>query len=295
MRKTKHILLCLLCTLAVSLSAHNVTNVQVRQVGKNIIITYDLDEPSLIELRVTYDDPDPLGQTHSLYLYQIGKGNAADHPALTGDIGQVSAGKGKMIVWNVLMVHETFIFNNVQFTIEAHSPYTGTKTFLLGEYGFSFNPQHSGGLMVGQVYKNVGWYVHARSSFSFAQPTDNLAATEGGFVEGKMPFYSGQTKNCHYLINAGVVWDMSFNHWDKSMIALYVGGGYGSRYSLWQTIENQWIEYVPTAYKGISAQVGLIATIKGFTFNAGVTTIAFKYAEIEAGLGWTIPQKRKIK
>ena len=38
-----------------------------------------------------------------------------------------------------------------------------------------------------------------------------------------------------------------------------------------------------------------MGAVKGFTMNVGVSTIAFKYMEIEAGLGWTIPQKRKVK
>ena len=295
MKKLKHILIYLLCILAASVSAHNATNVQVMQSGKNIVITYDLDEPSLVELRVTYEELAPSEMQQSLYLFKVHPDGSVNKLAVSGDVGQVEAGIGKRIVWNVLKDHEKFIFNNVQFFVEAHSLYTGTKTFILSEYGFSLNPQHSGGLMVGQVYKYVGWYVNARSSFSFAKPTDGLIASAGGYVDGKMPFYTGQSKNCHYMFNAGLVWDMSFNHWDKSMIALYLGGGYGSRYSLWQTMENQWIKYGPTAYSGVSAQVGIMGAVKGFTLNAGVSTIAFKYLEFEAGLGWTIPQKRKVK
>ncbi|MBP5563532.1 MAG: hypothetical protein J6X51_05820 [Bacteroidales bacterium] len=295
MKKLIYILICLLCTIAASMSAHNATNVQVLQSGKNIVITYDLDEPSLVELRVTYEDPGLLEMNQSLYLFQVNADGSINQFAVSGDVGQVNGGTGKRIVWNVLKDHEKFVFNNVQFFVEAHSLYTGVKTFILGEYGYSFNPQHSGGLMVGQVYKYAGWYLNARSCFSFAQPTDGLTSGAGGYVDGAMPFYTGQSKNCHYVFNAGVVWDMSFNHWDKSMIALYLGGGYGSRYSLWQTMENQWIKYGPTAYSGVSVQAGIIGAVKGFTMNVGVTTIAFKYMEIEAGIGWTIPQKRRVK
>ena len=180
MKKLTYILICLLCTLAASISAHNATNVQVLQSGKNIVITYDLDEPSLVELRVTYEEPDLSEMKQSLYLFKVNADGSVNQFAVSGDVGQVNAGTGKRIVWNVLRDHEKFVFNNVQFFVEAHSLYTGVKTFILGEYGFSPNPQHSGGLMVGQVYKYAGWYVSARSSFCFSQLTDGLTAAAGG-------------------------------------------------------------------------------------------------------------------
>jgi hypothetical protein len=36
----------------------------------------------------------------------------------------------------------------------------------------------------------------------------------------------------------------------------------------------------------VSASAGIIGSAHGFTLKAGVNTIAFKYMEIEAGIGW---------
>ena len=304
MRKTKYILLLLLSAFFASVRAHNVTNVQVRQVGKSIVVYYNLDEPSIVELQVSYEVPDTASNTlsydkYSYYLY--GGGTKQDRSfTVTGDVGYVDGGSRKKIVWEVLKDYEPFIANNVQFTVTARSPYSGTKTFLLGEYAFAITPQHSGGLMFGQIYKKAGWYIHARSSFDFTQPdatTDDYSGIIGGKSGNKMPFYTGKVRRPHIMVNAGFALDLSFNRWDKSMIALYAGIGYGSRSTLWgTTISNgdYWVKYGLTSFEGISAQIGLIGAVKGFSFNVGVSTIAFQYAEMEIGIGWTFSNKVKI-
>ena len=297
MRKILFILICLLSTLAGELAAHNATNVSVRQAGKKIIITYNLDEPSLVDLRVTYEEPDTTAGSitaiqKSFWLFRCHP-DSANNFAVSGDVGEVNAGTWKRITWDVLEDCEHFIANNVRFTVEAHSMYTGTKTFLLAEYGYAIIPQHSWGLMVGQIYKSVGWYVSGRTNYAFGLPQPAYNASEGGLINGHQPFYSGVVKKSHYVANAGVVWDMSRNRWTHSMISLYAGVGYGARYSLWQTTDGQWVKYLPTSYKGVSFQLGLVGAVKGFTMNVGVSTIAFQYAEIEAGIGWTFANKVK--
>lgn len=297
MRKIQFILICLLCTLAGKLPAHNATNVRVRQVEKRIFITYNLDEPSLVDLRVIYEEPDTVNGSiaaiqKSFWLFRCHP-DSANNFAVSGDVGEVKAGTWKRIIWDVLEDRENFIANNVRFSVEAHGIYTGMKTFLLAEYGYSVNPQHSWGLMFGQVYKYAGWYISGRTNFPLWLPQPSYNAFEGGLINGHLPFYSGEVKHSHYIANVGVVWDMSFNKWTNSMIALYAGVGYGARYSLWQTVDGQWVKYVPTSHKGVSLQVGFVGAVKGFTMNVGLSTIGYQYAEIEAGVGWTFANKVK--
>ena len=179
------------------------------------------------------------------------------------------------------------------FSISTKSIYSGVRTLFIGQYGIGAIPQHSGGLMIGQIYKYAGWYVDFRSNFNYEKPTDGLTCGEGGFVNYDLPFYSGNRKQSHLLVSGGLLFNLTGNHWRTSMIALYVGAGYGSRYSLWETTDGQLIQYQPTSYKGVAAKAGLVGSYKGITLSAGVASIAFKYMEVEVGLGYTINHKRK--
>ena len=276
--------------------ARQVSNVQAYQEGKTIVITYDLDEAAMIDLYVVYGEGLKQRREETYFIYDHSL-SGYHSPNVKGDVGYVKAGKGKRIVWDVLQEQEKFIHKKVRFKVDAKSLYSGNKTILLAEYGYGFAPQHSFGLTIGQVYRSAGWYASVRTNFSAMRGSD-FVCEEGGYIDGMLPFYSGVTKNNHIVANVGVVWDL-FGSFvtsgleDRSMLALYLGLGYGQRYQLWETIDHKWITYGPTAFKGFSGELGLMASIKGFTIMAGVNTINFKYLEIEAGLGWTIPHKNR--
>lgn len=265
---------CLLALSAVA-SAQTVQNVRVRQMGKTIEITYDLDEDAIVSLK-GYSGTQELNVVH-----------------LHGEVGQVMAGTKHKIIWDVLEDYKEFIFDNVTFAISTKSLYSGNRTLIAAQYGVGAIPQHSGGLMLGQIYKYAGWYVDFRSNFNYEKPTDGLTCGEGGLVGEELPFYSGKRTQSHMMLTVGALVDLTGNHWRKSLLALYVGAGYGSRYSLWETTDGQLIQYQPTSYKGVAAKAGLIGSYKGITLSAGVASIAFKYMEVEVGLGYTINHKRK--
>ena len=50
--------------------------------------------------------------------------------------------------------------------------------------------------------------------------------------------------------------------------------------------DGRWLEYGPTAAKGISFGGGVIGSFKGLTISVGLNTIQAKHMEIEMGLGW---------
>lgn len=261
MDSIRTLLVSLLLFIPLWAGAQRATNVQAHQEGRHIIITYDLDRDATIGLTVRAGRQ-LLTSSH-----------------LSGDVGYVKAGH-RRIVWDVLEDYRDFIYSDVTFQVDAVNRYTGLKYFFLGQYGYNRLPQHSGGLMIGVVQK-LGFYASVRTNFCF---------TRGSIVYA--PIYTGDTKSCHYVAQGGFVLDMSMGHWDRSMIALYAGVGYGRRYTLWRANNNTWIEQNEDNYSGIAAQTGIIADIRGFTFNIGVSTIAFKYAELEVGVGITIPQQR---
>lgn len=292
MKRVLITIVLLLFYLALSLPAYarKVTNVRTYQEGKTVVITYDLDEDAMIDLTIIYGNGSTLG------IYKNNK-SGSNAKGISGDVGYVKQGKGKRIVWDVLQDSENFICENTRFKVDANSVYSETKTFVIGEYGFGFTPQHSFGLTIGQIYKFAGWYASIRTNLS-AKKDNGLTCLEGGYVDNYLPFYSGTTKNNHFVMNVGGLWNLlgTFSHSEvieRSMVALYIGVGYGQRYQLWETLDRQWVTYGPTAYKGFSGEFGVIADLKGFTLMAGLNTINFKYVELEAGIGWTISHKNR--
>ena len=290
--KQKITYLLLLLSLSLPSWADYASNVSVRQVNKDIVVSYDLSKKSNVNLLISVD-----GSSYTLLQ------------AVEGDVGMnVHPGKALSITWHPLVEREKFIANNVRFKVEALGSYeqyilprwrgnmqqggnTDTETFVIVDVAYATAPQVSVGLSVGQTYGGYGWYVNARSNFHFKLATDGLKCGEGGYIDDILPFYSGRSQSSLFVANAGFVIDIveiaggslrnRFN-----TLGLYVGGGYGSRRMLWETVDEQWIEYSPTSYSGFSMNVGVMGSIYGLTIKAGVNTVNFKYLELEAGIGW---------
>lgn len=161
------------------------------------------------------------------------------------------------------------------------------KTLIMGQVGYSFAPQLSYGAMIGQMYKGIGWYISGRSNFNFGSSA-SVVCDANGMVDGEMPFYSGDTKITHYIATGGLM--INFLEWSSTnkfnTFGLHLGAGYGSREKQWQTIGGQWIKYGPNSYSGVAVNAGILGSIAGVTLKAGASTIAFKYLEIEAGIGF---------
>ena len=305
MRKTFIFLIFLLLCGLQTVFARHATNVRAMQDGNDIVITYDLDDVSTVKIKVVYADEKMQERYWNSaignYAYREAVKSEYLNYSVEGDIGFVRKGKGKKVVWHVLQQYGEFVHSNVSFVVETTRAYGYNKTFLLAEYGYGFTPQHSWGLMFGQNYWLLGWYLSGRTNFSWAKDWqwtkgNGSICDAGGYIGEELPFYSGKTKTNHFMVSIGMEWDMlgTFCYGDKderSMFSLYLGATYGQRYQLWQTADDQWITYGPTAYKGFGGEVGIIADIRGFTLMAGVSTIEFKYMEINAGVGFTIPHK----
>lgn len=174
------------------------------------------------------------------------------------------------------------------------------NTFVLAEGGYAMNPAWSVGLMAGQVYGEVtrvmgiGWYVKGRSNFQTTEAIEGIQIQKGGWVgitNPLIPAYTGRTRLTEWNVDAGVVVNFlnkqSLNLHKNSMFGVYAGLGYGQYARYWEIADGRWIEYAPTAVRGLSFGGGVIGSIKGLTINAGVSTIMAKYMEIEVGLGWT--------
>ena len=156
------------------------------------------------------------------------------------------------------------------------------NTFILVEAGVALNPEWGIGLMFGQMYDGVGWYVKGRSNWNIPKKDQ---------YGGKLFNTTKETTSLEWLVDAGMVIDflMKKEKKDKdNFIGLYLGAGYGSRERYWLHPDiDSWLKYLPNSYSGISANIGLIGSWHGVTIMAGVNTLAFKYMEVEIGLGYT--------
>ena len=277
----KYIILLFLLLSVIIAHAENATNVRVRQEGKNIVITYDLQKKSVVRLLMSS------GYNTSFRELQ----------ATSGDIGiGVSAGKNRQIVWEPLKENEKFVAKNVRFKVETKSsydyyaePHRKVKTLVSGQIAYSTTPQLSYGAMLGQMYVvGVGWYVKGRSTFHFNAPAE-WSCDENGSVNGEIPFYSGNKSVSHLVVNVGLLWDFLESRVSKNRFntfGMYVGGGYGMRELQYETADGAWIKYAPTSYKGFSGNIGFFGSVYGVTLNVGLNTISRKYLELEAGIGF---------
>lgn len=161
------------------------------------------------------------------------------------------------------------------------------KTLIMGQVGYSVAPQLSYGAMVGQMYNGYGWYVSGRSNFQFGT-TATASCDANGLVDGIKPFYSGNTYTSHMAIHAGFIMNILEKVAKKNgnTLGFYIGGGYGKRELLAETIGGEWIKYAPTSHNGFAGNVGLMGSVAGVTLNVGVSTINFKYMDLEVGIGY---------
>ena len=279
MRKYLFLLLLLISTLSVW--AENATNVRVRQEGKSIIITYDLNKKSNVRILMSSGNNQQYKELKSV----------------TGNVGKsVPAGNSRKVVWKPLEEYAEFVAQNVRFKVETQSTYEDyalngkVKTLLIGQVGYSFTPQLSYGGMIGQMYNGIGWYINGRSNYNFIAPTD-VTCDKDGLIKGEgVPFYSGNTKISHYTINGGFMLDFLELDWSPNnrfhTFGFYIGGGYGKRELQWETTDGIWVKYEPTSHTGFSGNIGLFGSFYGVTLNIGVNTINFKYLDLEAGIGF---------
>lgn len=274
------------------IQGNGVYNAKVRQEGADIVVTYDLQKNSDVQLEVAYD----------------GSSNYNVLEDATGDVGKnVHKGTYRTIRWKPLQNNRIFKVNELNFRLNATSKqenlakkyikyvtYPPLKTLLLAHMGFSpTTPQKSYGGMFGQMYEDwwayLGWYVSFRSSFNSIEPAE-LICDKNGAIDGVVPFYSGNQQSSYFAINAGFMLDLcetiimpdnSFN-----TFGFYVGAGYGQRELQLETTNGQWVKYAPTSPKGFSGNLGLFGSLGGVTVTVGVNTINFKYVDLEVGIGF---------
>lgn len=284
-RKFTYLLLFIIC--ATSLWGSNASNVRVKQMDKDIVITYDLKKTSNVRLLMSID-----GGAFRLVR------------ATSGAIGRnVRAGNNLTIVWHPLKEQEKFIASNVRFKVEAFNEYelysslsapnqSIITTYVLGTYAYGFSPQSSFGFTIGQAYNGFGWFVDFRSNWNFkhlsgfTRVVDDMNAPLDYGGGPTWPFYTGESEVSHMVLHAGFAYYHPLGDNRFTNIGAYLGLGAGMRNRVIRTADDEWCLFKPNSYSGFTGNMGVILSVYGLTLRAGVNTIMFKYLEIEAGLGW---------
>lgn len=270
----------------------NIGNVQVSQSGTQITIHYDLSFGERVNwCKIEVFMSEDGGRTFDKRPL---KGN------ISGDIDKVTAGGLKTIVFEAASMKNRLVGKQIAFNInisekdvakEAKAPVavvpkaepapkkvspSTDKNRILVEAAVAVTPQLSYGFMFGMV-KKVGWYVKGRSDFSF--PEYSYECTSDGKISGGSIWTSGESGKSRLVGTAGVLFKAA------KFLYPYAGIGYGSRSVVWQDVDGKWAKVTDYSCSGLSLDLGVVLNFGKLAVSAGVTNTAFKFTEVEVGVG----------
>ena len=188
------------------------------------------------------------------------------------------------------VTNKQYIDNNVSLDVQTKSSYRDyvenakIKTLVMGQVGYSIAPQLSYGLMIGQMYKGIGWFVSGRSNFNFHNGLDIA-------LIGEDEFFNGNISKSHLVVHGGFM--LNFLEWAPivknkfNTCGMYIGLGYGNREVAWQTTDGEWIAISSNTYwHNCSFNGGLFGSVCGVTLSVGAAVLVEGYAEVEVGIGY---------
>jgi hypothetical protein len=137
---------------------------------------------------------------------------------------------------------------------------------------------------------NIGWFVRAK--FATDKSTAPYETANGAHIDNyNMPGYyqyNGKTLNKRTAYTGGVYFGIS-------NIAIYLGGGYGTRELLWgidqytygnsSLVATSWVKNIANSYTGFEAEGGLILKYGYLNLMGGVSSIQGKYTDYNLGIG----------
>ena len=270
------ILILVLIFLSVGLYSQSIRNIDFKQQGNNIIVTYTLklikESAVNIELYVSLDG----GKTYDGPLNVV-----------SGDVGYISESGEKSITWSVFDEYETFE-GNVSFEVKAKM---GEGEWYKGKYlTYNISGTSPMGLSFGTVNK-TGWYVRIKTNGVFAYTkykTDDTHIIN--YSNNDLYIYTDKVKRSRVGITFGV------NQYLKKEAYLYGGVGFGYRGLLWNAVQypignNQqtseiWAQHIDKSALGAEVELGLMFKINKINLSFGANTINFKFFEFNGGFGF---------
>ena len=244
------------------LMAEPIQNVSATQVGKSIVISYDLAEKYDISVFYTDDEWDTQYRMDSYY---------AD-----GDLGRgIKPGKRKKIVWRVSEQYPGDAGRRQwDFSVEGRP---SLRWFGLFHGTYSLDSGFMTGLTIGQIAQ-WGWYAKLMATTAYPRKTAYVC-DEYGAVDGIMPAYSGIVSSfkCYGIAGATI-------RLGAPVYAL-VGVGYGARICDWQMIDGRWNRNASKSYQGVAVDLGIMTKFGNFCASFGATYL-YKTFDFNIGLGY---------
>lgn len=245
----------------------SIGNVKVSRDGKELVVDYQI----MLGDKVLSCDVE--------VVMLVGGLNGLKYPLgvndLKGDYGKITESGFKSVRYNIEKRKTVLAGKDIRFTLNVKN-IDVLDDEIVAIASMSVYPQLSYGLMLGYV-KKFGGYVKFRSDFVSASPAylcDRQGMTDGGII-----WATGEQRKSRMLATGGALFRVA------KWFYPYVGAGYGSRNVYWQDYEGQWAKVVDFSCKGIALEVGTIFKLGPVAISAGVSNTAFKYTEVEVGVG----------
>lgn len=257
----QHILTLLVALTAyINMCAQTVTNVEARQEGQTIVITFNMDKPADVSLY--YSTSGKYGK----YMWINSK-------YLTKQ--RISSTKYSY-TWDVLGQCGEFSFNNVVFRVEAKE--IKTMPFLISFGGFYSLINNELGTIYKIGYKAV--YLGLKTNFLIIESNANFESTaQGSYYE----------KNSEEVSRWSAL--LGLNLLRRERFSFYTGLGYGFR-NYYAKVVSQYAaqngkicKITDNSAKGLELECGVNWFMSDyFGYSIGYSVLAFKYSELTGGI-----------
>lgn len=139
----------------------------------------------------------------------------------------------------------------------------------------------SGGIMMA-LMKRHGGFLHISSDFGKLGALNGSCDKEG-FINGRLPYYSGETRHRFLAITGGIIHRLSgrFN--------IFEGIGFGSDDSAWRLAQSEGGQFVKNSYysrQGIALEIGASFSISKIMVSASMLSIRGTQWYATIGVGY---------
>ncbi len=133
------------------------------------------------------------------------------------------------------------------------------------------------------MMRRHGFYLHASSDFKSIGKTEGDCKKDGSIdADGTKPYFSGETRHSNYAMTIGAIHRLNKN------FNVFEGIGYGRSATAWQKSESEDGGYLLNeglTHKGVTAELGILASFNRLTLSASAITIAGKQWQGCIGIG----------
>lgn len=144
---------------------------------------------------------------------------------------------------------------------------------------FTVAPDFAAGLMFSMSHKakDVGGYVKVLSDFR--RDNSRYECHSDGTYDGGSMWLTGKSSVSKLKLSTGVR-KFLLNHYGA-----YAGAGYGKFVTAWQDISGTWAKVEDKSASGVLCECGILVNFGSIEFSMGVSTISFKYSDLDIGVG----------